>query len=200
MSSSWLPCSTIRPWSRTTIRPDWRMVDRRWAMTIAGAPGEQPPQARLDRPSVCRSTFEVGLVEDEDPRVGDSARAKASSWRWPAESCTPRSPTSVRSPRAARRRSPTRRPRARGLDLGLVGVRAAEGDVVGDRAAEQERLLGHDPHLRAQRVRRHVAQVVAVDEHAPVGWVVEARDELGEGRLARARGADERHRLPWRPR
>ena len=85
-----------------------------------------------------------------------------------------------------------------GLDLVHAGVRAPEADVVGDRAAEQERLLRHDAHLRAQRPRRHLAQVVAVDEHAPVGRVVEARDELGEGRLARAGGADERHRLARR--
>ena len=43
---------------------------------------------------------------------------------------------------------------------------------------------------RSERAR-DVAQVVAVDEHAAVGRVVEARDELGERRLARAGRADE---------
>ena len=43
------------------------------------------------------------------------------------------------------------------------GVGAAEGDVLPDGAAEQESLLGHDPHLRAQRLRGHRTQVVAVD-------------------------------------
>ena len=36
-----------------------------------------------------------------------------------------------------------------------------------DGAGEQERLLRHDAHLRAQRVARDVAQVVPVDQHAP---------------------------------
>ena len=63
---------------------------------------------------------------------------------------------------------------------------------------EQERLLRHDPHLRAQRAARDVAQVVAVDEHASGGRVVEARDELGHRRLAGAGGADQRDGLARR--
>ena len=39
-------------------------------------------------------------------------------------------------------------------------------------------------------------QVVAVDEHPPALRVVEARHQLRERRLARARLAHERHRLP----
>ena len=70
-----------------------------------------------------------------------------------------------------------------------------EGEVVADRAAEQERLLRHDPHLPPQRPRLHVAQVVPVDEHPALARVVEARGELGERRLAGAGRADERDRL-----
>ncbi len=44
-----------------------------------------------------------------------------------------------------------------------------------DGAAEQERLLRHDAHLAAQRARGDVAQVVPVDQHAPLRRVVEAR-------------------------
>jgi ABC-type multidrug transport system fused ATPase/permease subunit len=78
------------------------------------------------------------------------------------------------------------------------GVGAPERDVLADRAAEQERLLRHDPHLRAQRGRGHVAQVVAVDQDAPRGRVIEARDQLGERRLAGAGRAHERDRLARR--
>ena len=35
------------------------------------------------------------LVENQDARVGDSARAIAIRWRWPPESVEPRSPTMV---------------------------------------------------------------------------------------------------------
>ncbi len=79
-----------------------------------------------------------------------------------------------------------------------VASDAPEGDVLADRAAEQERLLRHDPHLRAQRRRADLAQVVAVDEDAPGGRVVEARDELGQRRLARAGRAHQRHGLARR--
>ena len=70
-----------------------------------------------------------------------------------------------------------------------------EGDVLADGAGEQERLLRDDPHLRAQRAAGDVAQVVPVDQDAPGGRVVEARDELCHRRLARAGRADERDGL-----
>ena len=60
-----------------------------------------------------------------------------------------------------------------------------------DGVAEEERVVVDDRDLRAQRVRVERAHVGAVDEHAPGGRVVEARDELHERRLARAGGADE---------
>ena len=50
-----------------------------------------------------------------------------------------------------------------GLDLGVAGVGAAVGDVVADRAGEQERLLGHDAELAPEGAEVEVAQVVAVD-------------------------------------
>src|SRR5262249_16349760 len=72
--------------------------------------------------------------------------------------------------------------------------------VLADGAAEQEPLLRDDPHLRAQRMRRNLAQVVAVDQDVSFGRVIEPRDELRERRLARAGFADKRDRLPWRDR
>ena len=62
------------------------------------------------------------------------------------------------------------------------------------RRAEQEGVVVDDGDLRAQRVRVDRAHVGAVDEHAPRGRVVEARDELHERRLARPGRADQRER------
>ena len=50
-----------------------------------------------------------------------------------------------------------------GDDLLARRVGAAEGDVLGDRAGEEEALLRHDPELAAERLLAHVAQVDAVD-------------------------------------
>jgi hypothetical protein len=72
------------------------------------------------------------------------------------------------------------------LLLGRVGAR--EELVVADRGVEQERVLEDDPDVGAQRLERERAGVVAVDQHAAGGGVVEARDERGERRLPRAAG------------
>ena len=57
---------------------------------------------------------------------------------------------------------------------------------------------GTMPICERSEWRGDVAQVVAVDQHAPGGRVVEARDELGQRRLAGAGGADQRDGLPGR--
>ncbi len=71
-------------------------------------------------------------------------------------------------------------------DLLLGGVGPAEGDVLADGGGEEGRLLQHDPDLLAQRLQRHVADVVAVDGDAAVGGVIEARDQVDDRGLARA--------------
>ena len=60
------------------------------------------------------------------------------------------------------------------------------------RRGEQERVVGDDGDLGAQRGGVDVAHVDAVDEHRAGGHVVEPRHELHERRLARAGRADER--------
>ena len=62
----------------------------------------------------------------------------------------------------------------------------------GDRAGEEHGLLRHEADPRAQVLLRHLAHVDAVDQHAAVVDVVEARDQAGERRLARAGAADDR--------
>ena len=83
----------------------------------------------------------------------------------------------------------------RGVDDLLVRrVRLAEGDVLADRAGEEEALLRHDPELAAQRLLRDVVEVVPVDRDPARARVVEAREQLRDRRLARAGVADERDR------
>jgi len=77
-------------------------------------------------------------------------------------------------------------------------VRRAVAEVAGDRAAEQERLLGDDPDLVPDVVLGHLADVDAVERDRPAGHVVEARDEVDEGRLAAAGAADDGGRLTGR--
>ncbi len=197
-SSSCVPCSTIRPPSSTTMRPAWRIVDSRWAMTIAVRPGEQPAQRRLDAALGVQVDVRGRLVEDRGSagrRRARGRRRRAGAGRRTAARRARRSRVSRPcSRRSMNSHAPTAR--ARGLELRRrVASGPAERDVLADRPAEQERLLRDDPHLRAQRRARHVAQVVAVDEHPPLGRVVEARDELGERRLAGAGRADERDGL-----
>ncbi len=80
------------------------------------------------------------------------------------------------------------------LDLLAGGVRAADRDVLRDRSGEQERLLRHHHHAPAQLGGVQVAQVRAVQQDPALGRVVEPGQQLGQRRLARARGADDRHR------
>ena len=83
-----------------------------------------------------------------------------------------------------------------GHDLLVGGGGAPVADVLADRAAEEIALLGDHPDGVRDRLSAEVAYVVTVDRHRPVFDVVQARDEVGDRRLARARGADQRGQLP----
>ena len=86
--------------------------------------------------------------------------------------------------------------RGRVLDLLERRIGPAEADVGGDRVGEQERVFEHHADVVSQRVELHVAHVDAVDGDATGVHVVEAGQHQRDGRLARARAADERDRLP----
>ena len=191
-----MPLSAIVPCSRTTIRLARLIVDRRWAMTIAVRPASSRSRPCSIRRSVRTSTFEVASSRIRIRGSASSARAKATICRSPADSDVPRSPTSVSTPsaRPSISGSPPTVCSASRMSSAL-GVRAAEGDVLGDRAAEQEALLGDDPEPAAQRVRVELADVDAVDQDPPALRVVEAGDQLRQRRLAGAGLADQRDRL-----
>ena len=82
------------------------------------------------------------------------------------------------------------------LHLGIARLRPSVRDVVADRAREEECLLGHVAELQAEVVQIDRAKVVAVDVDAAVIGVVEAREQLHDGRLARPGLPDQRDGLP----
>ena len=74
-------------------------------------------------------------------------------------------------------------------------VVAAERNVRRDRVGEQERVLEHHADVAAQGLEGDATNIAAVDGNAAVVHVVEAREEQADGRLSRARAADERDRF-----
>ena len=75
---------------------------------------------------------------------------------------------------------------AGGDDLVPRRVRPRRGQVVAQRDREEDRPLRDDRDRGAQLGDRHVAHVDAADEHAAVGRVVEARQQVEQRRLAGA--------------
>ena len=75
------------------------------------------------------------------------------------------------------------------LDLGLRRAGPAVGDVLGQRAVEQDGLLLHDRDLTAQRGLLRLGDVLSVDQDAAFVDVVQALDQLDERGLARTRMA-----------
>ena len=190
------PISTIRPSSTTAIRSARIAVESRWATMIAVRPSSSASRPASTWASDLRSRFDVASSRTSTRGSARKARASAMSWRSPDDSETPRSWTGVSTPSGRRSTSSVRPTRlTASLTSSSVADGPGEGDVVAERAREQERLLGDDAELASERLDGDVAQVVAVDEDAALGRVVEAGDELGDRRLARARRADERHGL-----
>src|SRR5207244_3495015 len=65
----------------------------------------------------------------------------------------------------------------RRLDRFRRGARSAVGDVVAHRRGEEQAVLKHHAHLRAERRERVLAHVARVDQHAPRGGVVQPEHE-----------------------
>ncbi len=82
------------------------------------------------------------------------------------------------------------------LDLGLrqTVLLETEGDVLlNGHVREQGIRLEH--HVDRPLVRRHVGDVLAIEEDAPFGGSLEARQHAQQGRLARAGTAQQREDL-----
>ena len=83
----------------------------------------------------------------------------------------------------------------RPFDGGAAGVRESVGDVVRDRVLEQDRLLDDHADLGAKAAELDLADVVAVDANRAGIDIPEPRDQVHEGRLAAAVGADQGDRF-----
>ena len=83
----------------------------------------------------------------------------------------------------------------RPLDLRVRGVEPPVADVVGDRAGEEQRVLGHQGDPLAQRAETVGGGVAPVEQHAPGRRREEPRDQVREGGLAGPGRADDGHQL-----
>ena len=137
------------------------------------------------------------VVEDVDVRLAARSRAQSTSRCFcPPDRLMP--PCEIGDANCLRHRVDEldRLRHRRGVAHLLVGrVLAAVADVGGDGSGEEHGLLRDEADPRAQIGLRHLAHVDAVDQHAPVVDVVEARNQPGERRFARAGAADDRRDL-----
>ena len=76
-------------------------------------------------------------------------------------------------------------------DLIVGGQGNAVADVFADAGGKDDRFLGDDADLPAQRIEGSAAEVDAVDQDASLGGIVKAREQGEEGGLARAVAADD---------
>ena len=116
-----------------------------------------------------------------------SARAMARRCLCPPERLEAFSSSIVSKPRGRRSMNssaPAMRAAVGDLLEGRVGLR--RGDVLAHRAAKQEAVLQHDADALAQMRRGRSRGCQAVDAHEPLLDRVEALDQPGHRRLARA--------------
>ena len=79
-----------------------------------------------------------------------------------------------------------------GLDLGIGDLPAyAVGDILADGSREEERLLLDDADLLAQEVARVVVKLDAIEGQAAAGVLVEAGQQVDQGRLAGTGGTQQ---------
>ena len=81
-------------------------------------------------------------------------------------------------------------------DAGGIRVGIEEGDVGFDRIVEQQGVLGHKPDVAPEFPAVELPEVHTVDLEAADGGIIQAQEQAGHRRLAAARRADQRHRLP----
>ena len=171
----------------------------------------------LISPSSCSwiaaSTSESSAeVASSSTRIGASlriTRASAMRWRWPPDSLTPRSPTWASKPRRpCQSSSPSMKSSACACAAArrishVARLRPAVADVVADRAVQERGVLRHHRDLGAQALLGDLGDVLAVDQDAAAFEVVEAQQQIDEGRFAGARRPDQADplaRARWRDR
>ena len=138
-----------------------------------------------------------GVVEHEDPRVGEHRAGQGDALALPARQREPALADEgvVAVGELVDERVHLGRT-GRGADLLVARVGAAVGDVGADAVGEQERLLEHHAQLAAQVVQAQVPQRHATEAQLAGLRVVEARQQQRRRGLAGAGRAHERERLP----
>ncbi len=79
----------------------------------------------------------------------------------------------------------------RGIDLVVAGLQPSVADVLHHRAGEQKGVLQHNAQLLADGGLLHGPDVLAIDGDRARVHIVEAAEQIDDGRLARARRADQ---------
>src|SRR3990172_8266056 len=170
-SSSCEPTSLTSPPSSTTMRLAARTVVRRWAITSVVR-----PRIRLaSAPWTSRS--------DSASRAGGASsrvRIGGGLWGGGGGGGPPLSPPPTPPPPAP----------------GLVDVVEAVGDVGPHGVVEEHRFLRDEPDLRAKAGQGSLAHVDPVDQDRAVADVVEAGEQVHQGRLPRPARPHDRHHLP----
>ena len=138
-----------------------------------------------------------GLVQNEDARVFQDSAGNGDALALPARE--------LHAALAHHRVVPGLEGRDEAVGIGGAGgvlhllrggVRAAIQDILAHRAGKKQRFLRHQAHLGTQVGQGVVAHVAAIDLKLPAGHVPETRNQVDEGGLARAAGADQGHHLP----
>ena len=66
-------------------------------------------------------------------------------------------------------------------NISFSGMGNAIGNVVTNRGSKQNTVLKNDTDLRSQRINRILPEIMAIDENAPLRWVVKAEEQTGQG-------------------
>ena len=138
------------------------------------------------------------IVQDQDARIGQEGARQRQALALPAgeRDAALADDGVVALRRKLRMNSSAWAAIAAAFDLVRVGARFAKGDILADRAREQEDILLDDGDLRAQRGQVPVAHIHAIHQDLTRGDVVGAVDQLHQRGLARAGLPDDGHRLP----
>ena len=195
-SSSCVPMPTMPPSSSTMMRSASVMVETRCATTILVTSGNSRHNACLSLASVVRSSAENESSKTRMSGRCTIARAIASRWRWPPDTLVP--PWAMRPFEAALHvgdEVAALRDLERVPELGVGGLLAAEPQVGGHGAGEEEGALRHEADGLPEPVEVGLAHVDAVHVDRAARGVEQSRDQRDERRLARAGGADDRDGL-----
>ena len=176
--SVWRPCSATPLSSTTTIRSACWIVASRCAITSGRPALGQLEQRLLDHPLGLGVERGGRLIEDQDRRVLEEHAGDREPLLLPAgELDAALADDRVQPIRQAGDHIVQSGPARRVDDLRLGCVEPAVGDVLADRAGEEEDILLDDADLAPQRRQRHVADVDPVDRDPARIDFVEARQQ-----------------------